>query len=95
MNTDDVMFSTDDDLYGSSDAHTTARPRPTSPAGVAIPPDEDYDDDGDGSSSSTSPTTLLPPRKTKPRIPTSVCSLPCKTGEIMIMNTVRNLLLPF
>lgn len=38
-----------------------------------------------------SQTTLVPSSNAGDgRIPTSVCSKPCKAGEIMIMNTVRH-----
>ena len=37
----------------------------------------------------TQSTSVLASKAGDGRIPTSVCSKPCKAGEIMIMNTVR------
>ena len=95
------MFSVDDsssladETDGSSSSSTSSTSSlssstsPASPTSLAYPdPDEadaEYDEDMDVIDGEV---TKKKKKKTGPKIPVSVCSFPCKTGEIMIMNTV-------
>ena len=90
MDVGDIMFSVDDDAGGdhhlTSSTSSTTQPStsPALPASLAYP-ELEYVDEGEGLV--TEPTEV---KKKSKKIPVSVCSFPCKTGEIMIMNTVSS-----